>query len=74
MGWARVAFDDATVRPKGLTYDFTLVDYAFGDVGDQVKAGQLQVPESGSSLGLLALGAAGILASRRAAGRSKVAH
>ncbi len=62
-GWARVTFDDAEVPPNGLRYNFTLVDYAFGSVGDKVKAGQ--VPESGSSLGLLALGCAGILACRR---------
>ncbi len=62
-GWARVTFDDAEVPPNGLRYNFTLNDYAFGSVGDQVKAGQ--VPDSGSSLGLLALGAAGILACRR---------
>ncbi len=62
-GWTRVTFNDAEVPPNGLRYKFTLVDYAFGGVGDKVKAGQ--VPDSGSSLGLLALGAAGILACRR---------
>lgn len=42
--------------------DFRLVDYAYGDVGDQVVAGQ--VPEPGS-LGLLALGGLGLLAWRK---------
>lgn len=62
-GWARVTFDGAGVPPNGFKYNFTLVDYAFGGVGDRVKAGQ--VPDSGSSLGLLALGCVGILACRR---------
>lgn len=55
-GWARITMNGA----PGNT--FTLVDYAFGDVGDSVTAGQ--VPEPGS-LGLLALGGLGLLAWRK---------
>ena len=41
---------------------FTLVDYAYGDVGDGITAGQ--VPETGS-LALLALGGVGLVAWRK---------
>ncbi len=46
---------------------FTLIDYAFGDVGDRITAGQTSisnVPETGGSLALLAIGAAGLVAWR----------
>ena len=55
-GWARITMDGA---PNNT---FTLVDYAWGDIGDAITAGQ--IPEPGS-LGLLALGGAGLLAWRK---------
>ncbi len=59
-GWARIDVDGA----PGNT--FTLIDYAFADPGERIRAGQTteSVPESGGSLGLLALGCAGLLAWR----------
>ncbi len=67
-GWARI---DAEGQPGNV---FTLIDYAFTDQGERITAGQTgitSVPESGGSLGLLALGCAGLLAWR--ARRSGVA-
>jgi len=55
-GWAKVNMQGAT------TNRYTLVDYAWGDVGDTVLTGA--VPEPGS-LGLLALGGVGLLAWRK---------
>lgn len=55
-GWARITMDGA----PGNT--FTLVDYAWGDLGDMVVTGQ--VPEPGS-LALLAVGAVGLVAWRK---------
>lgn len=49
---------------------FTLVDYAWADAGTAITAGQTAVPEP-SSLGLLAVGAAGLLLWRKQ--RAKVA-
>ncbi|MEO8439316.1 MAG: PEP-CTERM sorting domain-containing protein [Spartobacteria bacterium] len=56
-GWARLEMDGAKLN------SYTFVDYAFADPGQTLRTGQ--VPESGSSLGMLALGAAGLLALRR---------
>lgn len=53
-GWARVTMEGAPGN------GFTLVDYAWGDTGTAIMAGQTAVPEPGS-LGLLAIGAAGLL-------------
>lgn len=57
-GWARVTMDGAPGN------SFTLVDYAWADVGTPIMTGQIAVPEPGS-LGLLAVGAAGLVAWRR---------
>jgi hypothetical protein len=66
-----------------IDHDFYLVDYAYADPGEPIRAGQMSsnemvpeenddmVPEEGS-LGALALGAAGLLAWRKR--RSQVAH
>ena len=63
-GWARVRIEGNPPR----TGDFTLIDYAYGDPGDHLSAGQISssemLPEEGS-LGWLALGAAGLLAWRK---------
>ncbi len=62
-GWARINTEGA---PGNV---FTLIDYAFADPGERITAGQTSsasVPESGGSLGLLALGCAGLLAWRAA--------
>ena len=70
-GWVRVKF--ATRNP--IDYDFWLIDYAYADPGEPIRAGQTSsnemVPEEGS-LGWLALGAAGLLAWRKR--RSQVAR
>jgi hypothetical protein len=62
-GWARVKF----VRQQ-IDYDFYLMDYAYADPGERIRAGQTasnnMVLEEGS-LGVLALGAAGLLAWRK---------
>jgi PEP-CTERM motif len=58
FGWARITMDGA----PGNT--FSLVDYAWGDIGQVITAGQTSVPEPGS-LGLLALGGVGLLAWRK---------
>jgi hypothetical protein len=55
-GWARVDMSGAPVN------SFEIIDYAYGDVGQVIKAGQ--TPEPGS-LGLLAAGAAGLAITRR---------
>lgn len=55
-GWARLIMSGSPDN------HYTLVDYAWGDVGDAIVTGQ--IPEPGS-LALLAVGAAGLLAWRR---------
>ena len=63
-GWVRIRM--ATSHP--IDHDFWLVDYAYADPGEPIRAGQTSrnemVPEEGS-LGWLALGAAGLLAWRK---------
>jgi hypothetical protein len=60
-GWARVKMGDDS------RHRFILLDYAYGDPGDQVRAGDLSADEAPKleSLGGLAIGAAGLLAWRR---------
>ena len=60
FGWARVTLNGDT--PLNT---FVVEEYAYGDVGDSIKVGEIgAIPEPGS-LGCLALGAIGLLASRR---------
>jgi hypothetical protein len=74
-GWVRI-------QTRGDVYHpFILRDFAYGDVGDRIRAGQMSsnemvpqenddmVPEEGS-LGALALGAAGLLAWRKRRSRA----
>ncbi len=59
FAWARL---DMTGSPNN---SFTIVDWAYGDVGQALKTGQISaIPEAGS-LGALALGAVGLLSWRR---------
>jgi hypothetical protein len=61
-GWVRIK----TLTPS-FKHRFILRDYAYGDVGDRIKAGQISddqaAPDEGS-LGWVALGAVGLLAWR----------
>ena len=67
-GWVRIKTTAA------FGYRFTLQDYAYGDVGDRIKAGETSsndAPEL-ESLGGLALGAAGLLAWRKNRARTEL--
>jgi hypothetical protein len=68
-GWVRIRM--ATQHP--IDHNFWLVDYAYADPGEPIRAGQMSsdemVPEEGS-LGWLALGAAGLLAWRKSRSRA----
>ena len=58
-GWAEVTLETGGDNP------FTIERFAFGSAGEAVAVGQtVSVPEP-SSLGLLALGAVGVLSTRR---------
>jgi MYXO-CTERM domain-containing protein len=66
-GWARI-------RMSGVPQlDFKLLDYAYADPGEPIRAGQIssdeQAPDQGS-LGWLALGALGLLAWRKSRSRT----
>jgi MYXO-CTERM domain-containing protein len=61
-GWIRIQ------THGNIHHNFILRDYAYGDVDDRVKAGQTSSDDMATdkgSLGLLALGAAGLLAWRQ---------
>jgi len=60
-GWARIQSSGQ------FNNNFRLIDYAYGDVGDQIKAGQTSDTSAPTleSIGGLALGATGLLAWRR---------
>jgi hypothetical protein len=66
FGWARIQTQAA------ISHHFILRDYAYGDVGDRIRAGQKSghemVTDEGS-LGWLALGAVGLLAWRKSRSR-----
>jgi len=76
-GWVRIHM------ATGIDHDFWLVDYAYADRGEPIRAGQMSsnemvpeesddiIPEEGS-LGALALGAAGLMAWRKS--RSQAAQ
>jgi hypothetical protein len=69
-GWARINMQPSGSDPDeaGPNYYFRLVDYAYGDPGEIVIAGQKESRSSApalESLGGLAVGAVGLLAWRR---------
>jgi len=59
FGWARL-----TALNDGVN-SFTIEEYAFADAGTAIAVGQTAAVPEPSSLGLLALGACGVLANRR---------
>jgi hypothetical protein len=63
-GWVRIQVKRGIGYPK---YNFQLLDYAYGDVGDTIGAGQKSGHDVAEleSLGGLALGAIGLLAWRK---------
>jgi hypothetical protein len=58
FGWARIKI------LEGALHAFKLVDYAYGDPGDRVRAGEISTGRFVDSLGALALGGAGVQARR----------
>jgi hypothetical protein len=68
-GWARIRMHIGVGHSGG----FALLDYAYADPGEPIRAGQTsraeQAPEQGS-LGWLALGAAGLLVCRKSPSRT----
>lgn len=63
-GWAQINMNEGVPGNS-----FTLIDFAYGDLGDLITAGQTAIPEPGS-LGLLALGGLGLVAWRRHRGNT----
>lgn len=53
-GWVRVNMSGSTLN------SFSIVDYAYGDAGEQIRAGQTQSVPAPGSLAALAMGAAGL--------------
>ena len=70
-GWVRIQVKPGVGYPE---YNFQLLDYAYGDVGDTIGAGQKSGHDVAGleSLGGLALGALGLLAWRKS--RAQAAH
>jgi hypothetical protein len=66
-GWARVQMGGWVVGGDGHKNNFKVLDYAYADPGEPIKAGQTSdEPVTGmGSLGLLAAGAAGLLTWRK---------
>jgi len=67
-GWARIHMED-----RGRTNAFRLLDYAYADPGEPLRAGQLSSDNDAvkeNSLGGLALGAVGLLAWRKSRSRT----
>ena len=59
FGWAEITRQPGDVNP------FTIERFAFGDADEAVSVGQTTAVPEPSSLGLLALGAVGVLSTRR---------
>ena len=67
-GWVRIQMQ----RGPNIEQVFQLKDYAYGDVGDRIRAGQISSNEMATeegSLGLLAVGALGLLVWRKSRSR-----